>query len=483
MKAIRNEYCTCFLGVIGAVLIIMQAVTIEAWGMPPPTSLRQYTRRPWSFNDTGLLGIPQSVRRSADGCIWVSTENDSFCCDGMPFRKWKPSTGELPCAYCGIAQVSNVQLANWWSNPSTHVRRQVVSVLDRSRPYLSSGNPAQILVLCLWSARDYLIQFMDRKPQRIEAGERRPVFYTDLSPGRDLFIVAAANPRGIRNATGKTIAFFVALAWYQNLPLWLGMSLVVVLTLALAYLYCLRSRMRALRSHFDTRLEERIRLARDIHDTLLQTIQGSKMVVDVARSNVDDPVLTVRALDRLSDWLDRASHEGRAALESLRTSNDETADIVQALSRAALDCCVANNTKPTIATAGTVRNLHPIAQDEIYRIGYEAIRNACLHSNAGDLRVEVGFHRNFRLEISDNGQGISEETLNYGRPGHFGLKGMRECALQLGGKLEITSSPQRGTKISLRLPGHAVYKTRPGGFRAFLPGFFTRKSSIDKHKE
>jgi signal transduction histidine kinase len=127
-----------------------------------------------------------------------------------------------------------------------------------------------------------------------------------------------------------------------------------------------------------------------------------------------------------------------------------------------------------------VRDLHPIAQDEIYRIGYEAIRNACLHSNAGELRIEIGFHRTFRLEIYDNGQGISDETLNLGRPGHFGLTGMRERASQLGGKLEIASSAQHGTTISLRLPGHAVYKTTLGGFRAFFPGLFKPKGSVDK---
>jgi signal transduction histidine kinase len=219
-----------------------------------------------------------------------------------------------------------------------------------------------------------------------------------------------------------------------------------------------------LKLRFDTRLEERTRMARDLHDTLLQTIQGSKMVADAARSNVDDRVLTVRTLDRLSDWLDRASHEGRAALESLRTSNDETGNIIQALRRAASDCCVASGTIPTIATSGIVRDLHPIAQDEIYRIGYEAIRNACLHSNARQLRIEIGFHRTFRLEINDNGQGISGQILNFGRPGHSGLTGMRERASQLGGKLEIASSPQHGTTISLRLPGHAVYKTTRGGF-------------------
>ena len=84
---------------------------------------------------------------------------------------------------------------------------------------------------------------------------------------------------------------------------------------------------------FDDRMLERTRLARDLHDTLLQTIQGSKMVADEAREHVDDSRLTARSLDRLSDWLGRASIEGRAALEALRSSSIETNDLAEALHR------------------------------------------------------------------------------------------------------------------------------------------------------
>ena len=312
--------------------------------------------------------------------------------------------------HCGIAQVSDFELAKWWSNPSTRIEGQVFSGLDGARPNLSNGNPAQTPDGRLWSASDYFFQIIDRKhppcnslpppvqiesfeadgvefqadhnlflpvgtrpieicyvglgysvpglvrfryrlqrydPKWISAGGRRHAFYNDLSPGRYTFYVTAATNSSVWNSTGAKITFTVALAWYQTLLFRSGVILLVVLTLAMAYLYRLRSHTRALKLRFDTRLEERTRMARDLHDTLLQTIQGSKMVADAARSNVDDRVLTVRTLDRLSDWLDRASHEGRAALESLRTSNDETANIIESLRRAASDCCVASGTIPT----------------------------------------------------------------------------------------------------------------------------------------
>ena len=102
---------------------------------------------------------------------------------------------------------------------------------------------------------------------------------------------------------------------------------------------------------------------------------------------------------------------------------------------------------------GAKQGMHPIARDEVYRIAYEAIRNAYAHSGAKDLWIEIEYKRRFHLEIRDNGSGVKEEILRAGKPGHFGLAGMRERALFLGGELTISSSSQNGTRISLFDPG------------------------------
>jgi signal transduction histidine kinase len=229
----------------------------------------------------------------------------------------------------------------------------------------------------------------------------------------------------------------------------------------LVYLYRLQAYAASLRRGFDERVRERTRLARDLHDTLLQTIQGSKMVADNAREHVNDPRLIGRSLDRLSDWLDRASAEGRAALEALRTSSIDSNDIADSLRRVAEDCVAGTGIELTVMSMGQFRELHPIARDEIYRIAFEAIRNACVHSGATRLWIEITYGGKFRLEVRDDGHGMDESVRLGGRPGHYGLAGMRERAAGAGGELEIISD-SRGTTITLVVPGRDLYRRAYG---------------------
>jgi signal transduction histidine kinase len=189
----------------------------------------------------------------------------------------------------------------------------------------------------------------------------------------------------------------------------------------------------SLKIRFDERLEERTRLVRDLHDTLLQTIQGSKLVADHARDHVDNPHLTVGALDRLSGCLERAIAEARDALEALRSSAGEFDSLTAALRRAAEDCSFERELEVHVSTHGVDRELHHIARDEVYRIGYEAIRNACMHSGGTELHIDLHYRRrSLQLDIQDNGRGIDVAALQSGKTGHFGLSGMRERAWRFG---------------------------------------------------
>lgn len=142
---------------------------------------------------------------------------------------------------------------------------------------------------------------------------------------------------------------------------------------------------------FDERLEERTRLARDLHDTLLQTIQGSKLAADHAEATEHEDVAKV-ALRRISNWLERATCEGRAALESLRSSTTEGNNLAAAFREVFEDCRLDTHAKLELSVNGISKEMHPIARDEVYRIGYEAIRNACIHSGASELRIELTYN-------------------------------------------------------------------------------------------
>jgi len=104
--------------------------------------------------------------------------------------------------------------------------------------------------------------------------------------------------------------------------------------------------------------------------------------------------------------------------------------------------------------------MHPIARDEIYHIGYEAIRNACEHSSANELEIALTYAQDLTLRVSDNGRGIEATVLTEGKKGHFGLQGMRERAERIGSKLTLVSSPDSGTEMTLVVPGNVIFRKR-----------------------
>ena len=109
------------------------------------------------------------------------------------------------------------------------------------------------------------------------------------------------------------------------------------------------------------------------------------------------------------------------------------------------------------ATVGQPRELHPIVADEVYRIGYEAIRNACMHSGASKLDIEVAYDGNFTLRVSDNGKGIADDVSARGKEGHFGLRGMRERAAHIGAGLTVRKPPVgNGTRVELIVPERSL---------------------------
>jgi signal transduction histidine kinase/ligand-binding sensor domain-containing protein len=303
----------------------------------------------------------------------------------------------------------------------------------------------------------YILEGRDRAWQN--PGLRRQAFYNDLRPGSYRFRVIASNNDGVWNATGATLDFVVAASWYQRI--WFRALCAIVGVLLLWEIYRLRVRRIAgrMKARFDERLAERTRIARDLHDTFLQTIQGSKLVADDALSTTTDLPHMRQAMEKLSAWLGRATEEGRAALNSLRTSAMEVNDLADAFRRALEECRILSSMEVSLPVSGQIQEMHPIVRDEVYRIGYEAIRNACVHSQATQLRVELSYAQDLSLRIYDNGTGIDPDILHRGKQGHFGLQNMRERAARILGKFSVESTPGSGTVISLTVPGGIIYRT------------------------
>jgi len=291
-----------------------------------------------------------------------------------------------------------------------------------------------------------------------DAGTRRQAFYSDLPPGPYQFHVIACNEDGLWNEAGANLNFSVTPAYYQSL--WFRLACAGLVLALLSALYRLRVRQIAeqMNVRFDERLAERTRLARDFHDTLLQTIQGSKMVADDALEDNADPIRMRSALERLSKWLGQAMEEGRSALNSLRSSTTQRNDLAEAFQRAGEECQFQRSMEFGLSVAGAGREMHPIVRDEIYRIGYEAIRNACVHSEATRLSVELDYLENLILRIRDNGKGIDPDVATEGKGGHFGLIGMYERASRIRGRLTLSSTPGAGTEVELVVPSQIAFQ-------------------------
>jgi signal transduction histidine kinase len=215
---------------------------------------------------------------------------------------------------------------------------------------------------------------------------------------------------------------------------------------------------------FEERLAERTRIARELHDTLLQSFQGLMLHFQA----VDDMLPRGQAKDALEKALDRADRaivEGRDAIQNLRSSTTVTNELAQALATLGeeLGCAGAGGgTSPTlrVSVEGTPRELHPILRDDIYRIAREALLNALRHAHANKIEADITYgERLLRLRIRDDGKGIDQKLLDTGRDGHWGLPGMRERAEQIGARLDIWSELGAGTEVDLRIPGSVAYGT------------------------
>ena len=299
-----------------------------------------------------------------------------------------------------------------------------------------------------------------------DAGTRRQAFYTDLRPGNYSFRVIACNSDGVWNDSAAKLDFYVAPAYYQTNWFRALCGCIFLALLWTAYQW----RVRQLQHDFDmtleTRIGERTRIARDLHDTLLQSFHG--LLLRFQTVSVLLPGRPIEAKEKLDSAIEQAAGaitEGRDAVQGLRASTVERNDLALAISTLGeeLENDSSNHRPATfrVAVEGQARDLHPILRDEIYKIAAEALRNAFHHAQAKQVEVEIRYdHDQFRLRVRDDGKGMDEGVLSsHGLEGHYGLRGMRERATLIRGKLAVWSEVDEGTEVELRVPASAAYAT------------------------
>jgi signal transduction histidine kinase/ligand-binding sensor domain-containing protein len=311
-----------------------------------------------------------------------------------------------------------------------------------------------------------------------DAGNERKAFYSNLPPRKYRFRVMACNNSGVWNEAGTFLDFSIAPAYYQTT--WFQATCVAALVLLLWALYQLRLRQLARQFNLtlEARVGERTRIARDLHDTLLQSFQGLLMRFQAVSNELAEGELK-QELDEAIDRATGAITEGRDAVQELRSSVVERNDLAAALGTLGKELAAPASQPPefTMQVEGAARDLHPILRDEVYRVAGEALRNAFRHADARRIEVEIRYdERVFRLRVRDDGKGIDPNLLaDDGRAGHFGLRGMRERAKRVGGKLTVWSELGSGTEVELRVPAsHAYTRFRPPHSSWLAEKFFAK---------
>ena len=201
------------------------------------------------------------------------------------------------------------------------------------------------------------------------------------------------------------------------------------------------------------RLEERNRIAGELHDTLLQTFLGALYQLGMAVESLPPQSQVKSKFDPILHFMELGIEESRNAIQGLRSSNSRRSDLAVALSAVHQEFSTEDDVDFRVHVVGQQQPLRPAIQDEIYRIGREALVNAFCHAAAKRIELELEYNSSgLTMRVLDDGCGIDPQVLEAGRKGHWGLTGMRERAARIGGLLKISSSPTAGTEIQLSVP-------------------------------
>jgi len=465
-------YMTC-------ALVRVSRSDLDAWSADPKRQVHPTVFD--SFDGVILMpsrngGYGPRVAKSADGKLWMVMPEGIGVLDPrhIPFNKLPPPVH--------IEQI-NADRKAYWQN--------LYGDASSSRPKL----PPLVRDLEIdYTALSMVVPEKNRFRVKLEGwdsdwkdvGNERRAFYSNLPPRNYRFRVAASNNSGVWNEAGASLDFSVAPAYYQTT--WFRAACVAAFLAFLWGLYRLRVRQlaREFNMGLEARVSERTRIARELHDTLLQSFQGLLLRFQSAVNAL--PGRPEEARKRLVAAIDQAAEaitEGREAVQHLRSSATLTNDIAAAVGSIGEELAAgeinASAASFSLQVEGKTRDLHPIVRDEICRVASEAMRNAFRHAHAGRIELDLRYDdRQLWLRVRDNGKGIDPKILEAdGVAGHWGLHGMRERAKSIGGDLAVWSELDSGTEVELVVPARIAYQTR-STTRKF---WFSRKKNPTEETE
>jgi signal transduction histidine kinase len=390
------------------------------------------------------VGQPNSAL-TPDGKLWVATSQGLAMLD-LPYL---PRTNRKPAIHMEEVTVGrNVQPPGreLVLPPGTHHVELHFDAIEIS-------SPEKIRL-------QYRLDSVDS--EWLDTGHPAHAIYSNIPAGRHAFHVRACNRDGIWDRAGMVYTITQQPYFYETVSFKLATAAAGCLLLAGFYRLRLRQATARLNARLGERLAERERIARELHDTLLQGFQGLTLHFHAVMNHFSNPELARTMMKKALSSADQVLLEGRQRVRDLRAEGATANELSEMLASYTGELARDREVAFKVTVVGSPLLLHPVVGDEIYRIAREGLANVFQHSQASSIEVEITYDpASFCLRLRDNGRGIDQDTLDGGRQGHWGLSGMRERAQHIGGQLNIWSKPGSGTEIDFRIPAKVAYARKP----------------------
>ena len=409
------------------------------------------TSRPHSHSQRSMV-------RGGDGRLWVATETGTLWMDPARIVRNAAPPGIVIKAINGDGQV--------FRDPTTLKLPAATANIEIDYAVLSFADPERVRVR-------YKLEGFDR--DWVDPGTRRQAFYTNLPPGKYKFRVIAANNDGVWNRTSAPLEFEIPPTFVQSVWFLLLCFGLVIASLWLLYRIRVAQIANRIRSQLEERIKERERIARELHDTLLQGVQGLILRFQAVADKIPFEEKPRKQLEAALAAADDVVVDARNRVRDLR-GTEATGDLCTIIEQLVAATPFDPPIPVRIVVEGRPRLLHPLIAAEITRIVREALFNMAHHARASSAEIAIGFEaRYLAIRIRDDGVGIPEEVLVHGcKDGHFGMIGMRERAEKIGGDIAISSGPEGGSEVTLTLPAELVFAKRGSRRRTWLSRFLRR---------
>ncbi|HEY0460273.1 MAG TPA: two-component regulator propeller domain-containing protein [Pyrinomonadaceae bacterium] len=309
----------------------------------------------------------------------------------------------------------------------------------------------------------------------------REAVYTNLKPGRYNFRVIASNGDGVWNSALSSATIEIEPVFWQTWWFLLVCLFVFVFLIIAVYQLRLMRMAKNLNRRYEERLAERMNIAQELHDSLLQGLVSASMQLDIAVDNVPADAPVNAQLKRVLALMSEVITEGRNTVRGLRTIDNNFISLEQAFAQIPQNLNFPGEIDFEVVVEGASRLFSPPVRDELYLIGREAIINAFRHAKAERITVELLFGaRQLKITIRDDGHGIEPQVIQTGRDGHFGLEGMKERAEKIGAKLKVYSKRDGGTEVEISISNRTAFEPvrRNSRFKRLLKPFRAGKGEV-----